>query len=108
VIPGIAIEQIDRHEPVAGFDLAYELPFRSYAGGDGLFGEHMLAACESLANLLRSRVRQGKQSHRINGGVTKDGIGVVVDGRIWHLPMGQLARLDADVVHRRHIQNSLS
>ena len=51
VIPGVAVEQIDGNEAVAGLDLADELPFGRDVGSDRLFREHVLVELESLSNL---------------------------------------------------------
>ena len=67
VVPGIAIEQVDGDEAVAGFDLAHQLPFGGDIGAQRLFRQYMLVVGQGLPNLLRPGIGQGKQSHGIDG-----------------------------------------
>ena len=103
MVPGISIEEIDRHQTVASFNLSYQLPFRAYVGAERLFRQYMLVVRQSLPNVLRPRIRKRKQSHGIDRRVAKDGIGVVTDCCVRYLLSGQSARLTADVVHCGYI-----
>jgi hypothetical protein len=79
VIPGIAIEQINGDQAVAGFNLMHQVPFDGHIGADRFFRQHVLVVGKGMANLLWSRIGQGKQAYGINGWVVKDGIGTLVD-----------------------------
>jgi hypothetical protein len=102
VIPGVAVEQINRDETVAGFDFADELPFGFDVGRDGLFGKHMLAVGQGLADLLRTGICQGEQADGVDAGISKDGVGSAVDDGVRSVLRGEVAGLAADIVDRSH------
>ena len=82
VIPGIAIEEIDGDEAVAGFDLVHEVPFCGYVGANRFFRQHVFPVCQSMANLLRACICQGEQTHGIDGRVAENRLRAFVDGGV--------------------------
>ena len=70
--PRIAVEQIDRDQPIARLDFLHELPLRGDVGGERLFGDDMLFRTQCQRNLLGLSVGQRKKAHHVDGFVRKD------------------------------------
>lgn len=88
MIPGIAIEEVDGDETVAGFDVANELPLGLDVGPERFFCEDVLAIGQRLANLLGTGIGERKQPDCVNGRIGKDGVGGVADSRLGNLFSG--------------------
>src|SRR5581483_3921273 len=85
VIPSIPVEKIYRNETPAGLNLTHKLPLSHCVGRDRLLGQHVLSICQGLPNLLRSCVSESKQSHDIDGRISKNRVGALVDFSSGHL-----------------------
>jgi hypothetical protein len=84
VVPGVAVEEVDDHVPVAGLDFSQQALFLHDGRGEGFVRQHVQAAREGSANKTWARVGEREDPDGFNPSARDQPLAIIVGDEDGH------------------------